>query len=431
MPPQHPLSTPASRRWLVLGFLMALCFISHFNRASITSAGDERIMREFAISPERMGVIYTAFLVVYTIFMIPGGWLIDKRGPGFALTCMGIGSALFCAITGGIGFGWIASAQIWFTLLIVRSMMGLTSAPLHPGAARSVGNWFPSEQRPLANGIITGASILAYAVVHPVFGLLIDRFDWPKAFVITGSTTALLAVAWRIFITDRPEHLSAPKSDSESNSHDPTTSTASSGVVFRDRNLWLLTLSYAAVGYFQYLFFYWLHYYFDSVLKMDKMESRVLAGIPNLAMALCMPLGGWLTDRARRWLGWQSGQTLVPKVGMIISSLFLLCGVFSVDKFWIVIWFTLALGTLGLCEASFWTVAVDMGRNRGGTTAAIMNTGGNGIGLLAPMITPWIGTNLGWGWGIGVGAVVGLFGAACWFGISVGANETETVKAGR
>lgn len=421
-------TTPVSQRWRVLGFLMALCFISHFNRASITSAGDERIMRQFAISPERMGVIYTAFLVVYTVFMIPGGWLIDRRGPRFALACMGIGSALFCAVTGGIGFGWIASAQIWFTLLIVRSMMGLTSAPLHPGAARSVGNWFLSEQKPLANGIITGASILAYAVVHPVFGALIDRFDWPVAFVITGAATALLAVAWRIFITDRPESLDTPQSDSESNSHDPTTSAASSRALFRDRNLWLLTLSYAAVGYFQYLFFYWLHYYFDSVLKMDKTESRVLAGIPNLAMALCMPLGGWLTNRARRWLGRQSGETLVPKLGMMISSLFLLCGIFSVDKFWIVVWFTLALGTLGLCEASFWTVAVDLGRDRGGTTAAIMNTGGNGIGLLAPMLTPWIGMNLGWGWGIGVGAVVGLLGAACWFGISVNVDEEETTN---
>ena len=87
---------PANRRWMILGFLMALCFISHFNRASITSAGDERIMQQFGISPERMGVVYSAFLVVYTLFMIPGGWLIDRRGPRFALGCMGLGSATFC-----------------------------------------------------------------------------------------------------------------------------------------------------------------------------------------------------------------------------------------------------------------------------------------------------------------------------------------------
>src|SRR5437667_4125879 len=98
------------RRWMILSFLMALCFISHFDRASITSAGDERIMQQFGISPERMGMIYSAFLIIYTAFMIPGGWLIDGRGPRFALACMGLGSALFCALTGAIGFGLFAAA---------------------------------------------------------------------------------------------------------------------------------------------------------------------------------------------------------------------------------------------------------------------------------------------------------------------------------
>src|SRR5947209_3428172 len=179
-------SSTAARRWTILAFLMALCFVNHFNRASITDAADERIMRQFDIPSARMGMVYSAFLIVYTVFMMPGGWLIDRRGPRFALACMGIGSALFCGLTGGIGFGMFAAGQVWLALLAVRSLMGLLSAPLHPGAARAAGNWFPPERRSLANGLITGASILAYAVVHPIFGSLIDRFDWPVAFVITG-----------------------------------------------------------------------------------------------------------------------------------------------------------------------------------------------------------------------------------------------------
>src|SRR5437868_3577153 len=182
--PTSGRSAAATQRWMILAFLMALCFISHFNRASITSAGDERIMQQFAISPQRMGVIYSAFLVVYTVFMIPGGWLIDRRGPRFALACMGLGTAVFCALTGLIGFGFFPASQVWFALLGVRSLMGLLTAPLHPGAARAAGNWFPPEQQSLANGLITGASILGYAFVHPIFGGLIDRFDWPVAFVL-------------------------------------------------------------------------------------------------------------------------------------------------------------------------------------------------------------------------------------------------------
>ena len=421
----QPQETAAARepgvsgqRWLILIFLMALCFISHFNRASITSAGDERIMAQFQISPERMGVIYSAFLIVYTLFMIPGGWLIDRRGPRFALACMGIGSALFCGFTGLIGFGMIAAAQVWGALMVVRSLMGMLSAPLHPGAARAVGNWFEPERQALANGLITGASILAYAVVHPVFGGLIDRVDWPTAFLITGCATALLALAWWFFATDRPGRSDAPFPAAAS-----IDSKAHRG---QRRDLLLLTISYAAVGYFQYLFFYWLHYYFDSILHMSKAESRYFAGLPNLAMAICMPLGGWLTDYAVCRTGNSSARTLVPKVGMLLSAALLLCGIFARDRLWIVAAFTASLGVLGLCEASFWTVAVNLGKQRGGTSAAIMNTGGNGIGLLAPMITPWLGSHLGWQWGLGAGAVVGIVGGLCWFGIgATGAESAE------
>jgi len=93
-------------------------------------------------------------------------------------------------------------------------------------------------------------------------------------------------------------------------------------------------------------------------------------------------------------------------------------GIFSKETFWIVLWFTLSLGVLGLSESAFWTMAVELGGRRGGTAAAIMNTGGNGIGLLAPMVTPAVSLALGWVWGIGLGALIGLLGALCWWGIT-------------
>ena len=397
-----PFQPASRRRWGILGLLMVLCFISHFNRASITSAGDERIMQQFGISPERMGVVYSAFLMVYTAFMIPGGWFLDRFGPRVALVCMGLGSAAFCAITGCVGFGWVSAAQVWVSLLLVRSAMGFMTTPLHPGAAKAAGSWFGVDGSNLANGLITGASILAYAVVHPVFGALIDRVDWPVAFLITGSLTALVSALWWGVARDRPD-------TTEAMPEDPTPSV---GPLLRGGLVWI-TLSYAAVGYFQYLFFYWLHYYFDSVVHLDKTTSRLYAGLPNLAMALCMPVGGWVTDQIRRRrgvgsVGW------VPGVGMAVSSLLLLVALAAGSPKWAVVWFTASLGVLGLCEAAFWTVAVQMGGRRGGLSSAIMNTGGNGIGLLAPMLTPLVGERLGWNWGIGVGAAVGFLGALCW-----------------
>src|SRR6059036_2623811 len=198
---ETPLS---SFRWLILALLMALCFISHFNRASMASAGDERLMKQFKITPEAMGWVYSAFLIVYTICMVPGGMFIDRFGPRAALMLMGFGTALFCAVTGAVSWGFVGAGQVWVTLLVVRSLMGLFTTPLHPGCARAASNWFPMDQRALANGLITGAPLLAYAVVHPVFGALIDLVDWQKAFLITGACTAVLTLVWGALATDYP-----------------------------------------------------------------------------------------------------------------------------------------------------------------------------------------------------------------------------------
>ena len=49
-------------------------------------------------------------------------------------------------------------------------------------------------------------------------------------------------------------------------------------------------------------------------------------------------------------------------------------------------------------EAPTWTLAVELGGQHGGTAAAICNTSGNAIGLIAPILTPavsaWITASL-------------------------------------
>src|SRR5438046_683722 len=205
MPPiDSARSQPTPVRWRIVALLMALCFISHFNRASMASAGDERIMKQYGISTEQMGVVYSAFLIVYTIGMIPGGFFIDRYGPRVALALMGFGTASFCVFTGAVGWGIVPAGQVWLSLLAVRSLMGLLTTPLHPAGARATANWFPADQRALVNGLITGAALLAYALVHPVFGALIDRFDWPTAFALAGGSTALLTLIWFVYAADYP-----------------------------------------------------------------------------------------------------------------------------------------------------------------------------------------------------------------------------------
>jgi MFS family permease len=176
----------------------------------------------------------------------------------------------------------------------------------------------------------------------------------------------------------------------------------------------LLTLSYAAVGYFQYLFFYWMQYYFDKVLGLGKADGRLYATIPTIAMAVGMAAGGWLTDRAQvRW-GARRGRVVISMTGMIASAALLGAGVLFRNPHAIVACFSLALASLGASEGAFWTTAIDLGGDRAGVSAAIVNTGGNVGGALAPWLTPRISLAFGWHAALIVACVVCFLGAILW-----------------
>jgi ACS family D-galactonate transporter-like MFS transporter len=402
-----PASSGISTKWWIVGLLMATCFISHMNRVGLSIAADIRLMPRYGIEPVKMGLIYSSFLFVYTIFMIPGGVFIDRVGVRVALALMLLSTALFGGLTGMGGF--LAAGHIWLWLMVVRSAMGLCTVPLHPGAARAVGLWIPNGRQTLANGLITGAALLGIACTPPLFGRLIDAVDWPAAFFIAAGCTALLGLTWWI-ATGRLGSGRGPDSGVEALA-------VPWGELLRSRSVVLLTLSYSAIGYFQYLFFYWMHYYFEQVLGMGKDESRNFAALPSFAMALTMPLGGWLSQTVHARWGWRSGRVAVAGLAMLAAVIFLVAGVVTKVHIVTVVFFTLAFGSLGLSEAAFWQTAIEVGGPRGGSTAAIMNTGGNGIGLLAPVITPLMAGFLGWQAGIGFGAVVCLLGAVCWLWI--------------
>jgi ACS family D-galactonate transporter-like MFS transporter len=415
------LASVSRVRWPIVTLLMALCFISHMNRISMAVAGDQRIMKQFSIAPTEMGKIYSAFLLVYTVFMIPGGFFIDRFGPRAALMVVGFGSALFGAFTGGVGFALTTGSQVWLSLVIIRGLMALPTTPLHPACARAVGMWTPPAKRSLINGLVTGAALLGIACTYKAFGSLIEWLDWPAAFVVTAAATALLAALWGWIARSQP----AVAVEAPARPADSTTDSSSWWKLLSNRSLILLTMSYGAIGYFQYLFFYWMHYYFDDVLHLGKSASEFYAGIPPLVMAVGMPLGGWLTDRLQRSMGMHRGRAAMPILGMTAGAILLGLGILAKQPAWIVAWFSLALGAVGAAEGAFWSTAVELGGCQGGAAAAIMNTGGNGGGMLAPYLTPLVSAKWGWPWGLGLGGLVCLIGALCWLRIHPAEHRRE------
>ena len=140
-----------------------------------------------------------------------------------------------------------------------------------------------------------------------------------------------------------------------------------------------------------------------------------------------MPLGGWLSGLAERAFG-PRARGWIAAGAMVAAAGLLGLGITATGPGRIVAWFALAMGAIGVTESLFWVTAVERGGRRGGTAAAIMNTGGDAGGVIAPVLTPWVDAQFGWPTAIGLGSLVSLLGAACWIGILPLRGDEEAVR---
>lgn len=391
--------------------LMALAWAGHFNRVSMSVAGTERLMDEYALSETQMGAVYSSYLLVYTLFMSPGGWMIDRFGARSLLSAMGLASGALVAATALPGWGAWPSASVLAGLFVVRGALGLASTPLHPGAARVVSQSFPPPARSAANGFVTAAALVGIASTYPLFGGLMDRVGWRAAFVVCGVGTLGLGVAWFLY-----GGRGAPRASGDEALPVRAPGEADARVCgpLQVRNLVILTGSYAAAGYFHYLFFYWIQFYFERVLGLGTEQGRFAGMTANLAMAAGMLLGGWGTRALQRRIGYWRGLVGVPVAGMLGGAVFSFSGIVLNSPDGILSCFSAAMASVGAAEGAFWTAATQTGGARGGLSAAVFNTGGNAGGLLAPVATPLFASYFGWQAGIALASALCLLSAALW-----------------
>src|SRR5262249_13146848 len=158
-------------------------------------------------------------------------------------------------------------------------------------------------------------------------GALMDRVGWPSAFVIAGMTLVVFALLWYALAADDPAgHRWTNHAErelvAEGGTAPPRTNATlrEALALFRNRSLVLATLSYGALGYVQYMFFYWIEYYFSKVLRLPDSESRQAAFVVTMAMAVGMAVGGWVADGLCRWLGFARGCRVMALGGMGLSA---------------------------------------------------------------------------------------------------------------
>ena len=405
----------------IVTLMVLFSIMSYFDRTIMGVAGPG-IIRDFGLSETQMGAVYSAFLLGYAVMMIPGGHLTDRLGPWRTLIWMGFGAALFTGLTAlGTRPGLGSLIGIVSSLVLVRFLVGVCTAPLYPACGRMNANWFPSTRQGLVWGVVAGGAGIGSALSPSLFAWMIPRYGWRNSFWLAGAATALLATVWAWYARDWPsEHRSARNAELSSPARlQPqaigTDRQPGLRKLLTNRNVILLALGYGTVSYFEYIFFYWIYYYFREIRGMSQSETSTYTTVIFLAWVVMTPLGGWLSDRLIRIFGKKTGRPMVPVSCILLSTFLLFLGTHVLNSLLLGVLLALSFGLASASDGPFWAATIDAGGEDVGAACGVLNTGSNIGGFIAPVLTPFIASFVGWSSALYFGCLVATFGVAIWF----------------
>jgi ACS family D-galactonate transporter-like MFS transporter len=140
---------------------------------------------ELHISPEVMGLIFSAFSWTYAIAQIPGGYVIDRLGTrltyALSLGAWSMMTALHGLTTGVAG------------LVSARLALGLAEAPCFPANSRAL-HLVPQQERAKATGVYTVGEYIGLGLLIPVLGWMLSTYGWRSLFFAVGALGIAFAV---------------------------------------------------------------------------------------------------------------------------------------------------------------------------------------------------------------------------------------------
>jgi MFS transporter, ACS family, glucarate transporter len=429
---QGTVNTP-HRSWLRVRYLLAfwlfvLSGVAFLDRTNISIAGLQ-ISREYGLGNQKLGGVFSAFLLGYAIFQVPAGWLATRWGPRRALTLGAIWWGLTTACTAALP-STVAYAMSW--LISIRFLLGAGEAIVYPAANQFVAQWVPFRERGFINGLIFAGVGAGSGLTPPLLNWLITHYGWRAAFWFSAGLGIAVGIAWWFMARDLPEeHPSVSDQElaesrdvpvrqirrlqTEAKAKNSSARKHISGLrLFQRRDLLALMLGYFSFGYIAWIFFSWFFLYMAQVRGLDLKASALFAMLPFLSMTVCCLIGGALSDWiAIRW-GLRAGRCGLAAVALAATAVFLVLGSQAHSAATAGVMLAAGAGALYLSQSSFWSVSVDLAGRSSGLFSSIVNMGGQIGGAVTASLTPWIAQRAGWTSSFGLAAFFAVAAAVCW-----------------
>jgi MFS transporter, ACS family, glucarate transporter len=403
--------TDRAARRLVL-MLTMVASVGYFCRVDITVVAP-RVMAELHLSQADMGKVFSAFVLGYTLFQIPSGWLAERittRALFLVLAVTWSAVTFGCALAGRPYFGLALGALP--ALLILRFLLGIVSAPIYPAAGRAISVSVPPTTQGSANGLVLGSIGIGSAVAPPLLGIVTVHWGWRPALVGAALLAAVAAVAWRAIVPPPSTLIDARPQPAGSTPPDHPSP-------LRRRSFWFLTASYTLQGYVGYVFVFWFFIYLVQVRKFELLNAAWLTTLPWILCLIVIPLGGVVSDRAvKRW-GSTWGRRSIPMPSLVLAAGLLLLGGHTRSPILAAASLTISTALVLVAEGPYWASMTQISGPHSGTGGGVMNFGCNLGGVISPVVTPWLASRLGWESALALAAVLAIVGAVLWLGITI------------
>jgi ACS family glucarate transporter-like MFS transporter len=380
------------RRYWIFVFMFLLATINYVDRI-VLSVSSTPIASEFGIDKVQLGYLFSSFLWLYVVCLVPMGIIVDRLGTR-TVNAAGIGLwSIATALTGlATGFGM---------LIATRVMMGVGESTTYPAAGRVIREWIPLKERALFTAIFNGGAYFGPAIGGLVLASLVSEVGWRVTFLICAGIGFVWLLAWMIWFR-KPEETSWLSEGERAfilRERDGTAKRAAAdghsvglrGLLASPSMLGLMVTQGCAV-YTQYFFLTWLPNYLQTERGMSLLKSGALMSLPFLGAVILTVLLGRLSDSLLDEESARSGgRRRLGSLLMLLGSVILLTPVVD-NVYLILLLITIALGGVASAVALNIAMVGDLLRTPAdsGRATGLLILGGNIFGIMAPIVTGYV-----------------------------------------
>lgn len=306
-------------RWWVVTLVALATVINYIDRQSLNVLWPEISAELYPDKNENERKEIYALISVIFVFAYAFGQAIF--GKIFDWIGTRLGFALSIAVW-SVATAMHAVARGLLTFAIFRAVLGVAEAGNWPGAAKSNAEWFPTNERALAQGIFNSGAAIGGIISIPLIAFLSVYFSWQAIFLIVGATGLLWLVPWLVLVkappsghpwldpAERDYILTGQKNqrtdaDGSVDGYAPGT-----GELMSRRQSWGVIVASAAIDPIWWLFVFWIPIYLAEVYGFNVKEIGLYGWVPYVGAMFGAWFGGllaqnrlkngWSVDAARK-----------------------------------------------------------------------------------------------------------------------------------